>query len=339
MLTLVSVWVLFNLCIVSQRSLLWRSEQSLWAFLPCLLFFTSHAEKKYKNFKAMCYLLIGNISALISDDCIEPLVNARLRVYLPDGSYPTGYPKRNIFNGPGQLSSAQVAAKNDRLLAETTLDERGNFTLSWEQLHLFTEPLELDLCLNQMPGQVSGKGIESHYHLSTLVPHWKRSMQRYVAAYAYVIPAEDWSRIRASYGTWVIAGTVRRTPGKGQVQLRVEVYNSLNNRLLATADTDERGRYLLRFGRKEITSGKLMLIRDYRQTNPPDVYFKVYDNNRLLWEEEAKVAAMPGRKAIASCSVINIQMQQPVAKKHSGYVSGLLSHWAVVSRKSSLVSY
>jgi hypothetical protein len=289
----------------------------------------------------MCYLLIGNISALISDDCIESLVYARLRVYLPEVSSPNGYPKRSIFNGPGLLSSAQVASKSDRLLAETTLDDRGNFTLSWEQLHLFTEPLELDLCINKMPEQDSGKGIESHYHLSTLVPHWKRSLQRYVAAFAYVIPAEDWSRIRASYGTWVIAGTVRRIQSReGQSQLRVEAYNALSSRLLACTSTDQRGRYLLRFGRKELTSGKLMLIRDYRQNNAPDVYFKVYKDNRLLWEEEATVANMPGRKAIASCSVININMQQPtVLKKHAGYVSGLLSNWAVVGRKSSLVTY
>lgn len=285
----------------------------------------------------MCYLLIGNISALISDDCIEPLAKARLRVYLPEGSYP----KRNIFNGPGQLSSAQIAAKSDRLLAETTLDERGNFTLNWEQLHLFTEPLELDLCLSQMPEQSSGKGIESQYHLSTMVPHWKRSMQKYVAAFAYVLPAEDWSRIRASYGTWVIAGTVRRLHSKeGQAKLRVEVYNGVNHRLLACTYTDERGKYLLRFGRKDLTSGKLMLIRDYRQGQSPDVYFKVYRDNRLLWEEEAEMADLPGRKAIASCSMININMQQvPVTKKQTGYVSGLLGNWAVVGRRSSLVTY
>jgi hypothetical protein len=290
----------------------------------------------------MCYLLIGNISALISDDCIEPLVNARLRVYLPEGSYPAGYPKRNIFNGPGQLSSAQVAAKSERLLAETTLDEKGNFTLSWEQLHLFTEPLELDICLTRMPEQVSGKGIESHYHLSTLVPHWKRSLQRYVAAYAYVIPAENWSQIRASYGTWVIAGTVRRIHSReGQSQLRVEAYNALGNRLLGHASTDEKGRYQLRFGRRDLTSGRLLMIRDYRQTSAPDVYFKVYRDNRLLWEEAAEMANMPGRKAIAPCSVININMQQekPAAKKTSGYVSGLLSSIAVAGRKSSLVHY
>ena len=83
-----------------------------------------------------------------------------------------------------------------------------------------------------------------------------------------------------------------------------------------------------------------MLIRDYRQNNAPDVYFKIYRNNRLLWQEEAAVANMPGRKAIASCSVININIQQlPVLKKHTGYVSGLLSNLVVVGRKSSLVTY
>jgi hypothetical protein len=83
-----------------------------------------------------------------------------------------------------------------------------------------------------------------------------------------------------------------------------------------------------------------MLIRDYRQNTAPDVYFKVYRDNRLLWEEGAEVAAMPGRKAIAASSVININMQErSVEKRTTGYVSGLLNSWAVVGRKSSLVSY
>ena len=290
----------------------------------------------------MCYLLIGNISALISDDCIEPLVNARIRVYLPEGSYPPGYPKRNIFSGPCQLTSAQVSAKSDRLLAETSLDEKGNFSLTWDQLHLFTEPLELDICLRRMPEQASDREVETHFHLSTLVPHWKRSLLRYVAAFAYVMPAENWSQIRASYGTWVIAGTVRRIQSReGQAQLKVEVYNAVNNRLLACTSTDDKGRYQLRFSRRELTSGRLMLIRESRHSSAPDVYFKVYRNNRLVWEEAAAMAAMPGRRNIAPCSVININMQppSPATRKTTGTVSGWLSNWAVVGKKSSLVSY
>lgn len=288
----------------------------------------------------MCYLLIGNISALISDDCTEPLVDAFLRVYLPDGLHPKeANPKRSIFNGPGQLTAGQVEAKRERLLAETRLDGRGDFMLTWEELHLFTEPLEVDICLRHMPEQADIRGMESHYHLSTMVPHWKRSGQRYVAAYAYILPVENWSQIRANYGTWVIAGTVRQLHTReGQAQLRVEAYNAGNHRLLGCARTDERGRYQLRFSRKELTS-RLTLVGERRELSGPDVYFKVYRGKQLLWEEDAMVAAMPGRKAVSPCSMINITMQDIALKKTSGYVPGWLSNWAVPGRKSSLVSH
>jgi len=288
----------------------------------------------------MCYLLIGNISALISDDCTEPLVDAFLRVYLPDGRHPIGaHPKRNIFNGPGQLTAGQVEAKRDRLLAETRLDEKGNYMLAWEQLHLFTEPLELDICLRHMPEQADIRGMESHYHLTTTVPQWKRSGQQYVAAYAYILPVESWRQIRANYGTWIIAGTVRRLHAReGQAQLKVEAYNAGNHRLLGCARTDENGRYQLRFSRKQLTS-RLMLVGERRNVSGPDIYFKVYRDKQLLWEEEAQIAAMPERKGVRPCSMINIIMQDVALKKTSGYVPGWLSNWAVSGRKSSLVSH
>jgi hypothetical protein len=288
----------------------------------------------------MCYLLIGNISALISDDCTEPLVNAQLRVYLPDGRYPTkNRPKTDILSGPGQLTKAMVEAKRDRLLAETGLDERGNFKLTWEQLHLFTEPLELDICLQHMPEQADIRGVETHYHLGTVVPDWTRSGQRYVAAYAYIIPVEYWSQIRANYGTWIIAGTVKRLKSReGQAQLRVEAYNAGNHRLLGCARTDENGRYQLRFSKRELTS-RLILVGEPRQQKGPDIYFKVYRDKQLLWEEDAQTGMMPGRKSVPSCCTININIRDTVLRKASGYVPGWLNNWAVTRRKSSLVNH
>lgn len=263
----------------------------------------------------MCYLLIGNISALISADCTEPLVNARIRVYLPDGHISNRYPHKNTFSGPRQLTPSEVLNKQERLLAETALDNHGNFSLSWEQLHLFTEPLELDICLQGMPEEAGAK-METHFHLSTLAPQWKHSMQRYVAAYAYVIPVESWAQIRASYGTWVIAGVVRRThDNEGQSQLRVEAYNAGNHRMLACSSTDDRGRYQIRFSRKQLSGGQLL---------GPDVYFKVYRDKQLVWEEHAEVAAMPGRRAIDACSVINITMQGGMVKKATRWLSKLV---------------
>ena len=286
----------------------------------------------------MCYLLIGNISALISDECTEPLVNARIRVYLPDAKHPNSYPRKNVFIGPIQLTAADVAAKQERLLAEAALDDRGNFTLSWEQIHLFTEPLELDICLQGMPGQTPQKPVESYYHLSTLIPQWKRSLQRYVAAYAYVIPVESWAQILASYGTWVIAGIVRRTHSKeGQSQLRVEAYNAGNRRLLACSSTDDKGRYQIRFSRKQL-SGKRLFAAG-RFAPGPDVYFKVYSGNKLVWEEEAGIATMPGRRSIPACTVINITMQQSLIRRAKGYVPEWLSSWVVQGKRTSVAGH
>lgn len=263
----------------------------------------------------MCYLLIGNISALISADCTEPLVNARIRVYLPDGHLSNRYPNKNTFSGPRQLTPSEVLNKHDRLLAEGALDHHGNFNLSWEQLHLFTEPLELDICLQGMPEE-AGERKETHFQLSRLVPQWKHSLQRYVAAYAYVIPAESWAQIRASYGTWVIAGIVRRTQDKeGQSQLRVEAYNAGNHRMLAYSSTDDRGRYQIRFSRKQLSGGQLL---------GPDVYFKVYRDKQLLWEEQAEVATLPGRRAVDACSVMNITMQGGGVKKAMSWLNKLV---------------
>ncbi|SFW22879.1 hypothetical protein [Chitinophaga sancti] len=260
----------------------------------------------------MCYLLIGNVSALISADCTEPLINARIRVYLPDGHISNCYPHKYTFSGPRQLTPSEVLNKEERLLAETALDHQGNFSLCWEQVHLFTEPLELDICLQGMPEE-AGEKKETHFHLSTLVPPWKHSMQRYVAAYAYVFPVESWAQIRASYGTWVIAGIVRRThDNEGQSQLRVKAYNAGNHRMLACSSTDDRGRYQMRFSRKQLSAGQLL---------GPNVYFKVYRDKKLLWAEQADVAAMPGRRAIDACSVINITMQGGMVKKAAGWLS------------------
>lgn len=281
----------------------------------------------------MCYLLIGNISALISDDCKEPLAGACLRVYLPDGRNPkSAHPKNNTFIGPGQLTAGQVEAKRERLLAETRLDKDGNFTLTWEQLHLFTEPLEVDICFRHMPGQAKARGMETHYHLSIVTPQWQRSGPLYVGAYAYVLPVECWRQIRANYGTWVIAGTVRRLHAReGQAKLTVKAYNAANRRLIGTACTDGNGRYQLRFSREQLT-GRSVFNRDRRNLHGPDLYFKVYRGKLLLWEEEVQVAATPARKGVSSCSVINITMQDKSLRR-TGDMFGWLNSWGMLWTK------
>jgi hypothetical protein len=282
----------------------------------------------------MSYLLIGNISALICDDCIEPLAKGRLRIYLPEGRYPSETSGKGIFSHLKHLSPLEVEKKSDRLLAEAVLDERGDFRLTWEQLHLFTEPLELDLCLEEMPGRAPGKRGVTQYHLSKLVPHWKRTRDKYLGAFAYIIPSEHWNQIRGSYGTWVISGTVRHySTMTGQPQLKVEAYNAQNNKLLGTTQTNGQGRYKLQFGIKDMSTGVLLPVRQGQYHMGPDVYFKVYRNNQLLWEEDAQFAQYPERRAIAPCTLLNIIIKPSVVKRATSHLAHWLGGWSVMARQ------
>lgn len=273
----------------------------------------------------MSYLLIGNISALICNDCIEPLANARIRVYLPATHTPATPQPSGIFNDMQPLSAREVLMKADRLLAETTLDEKGGFSLSWNEVHLFTEALELDLCLDQLPGK-NGNRHPRNYHLSRVVLPWKRNSTGYVGAYAYVIPAALWQNIYSGAGAWLITGVVKPYfSAPGQPHLKVEAYNALSGRLLGIAHTDESGRYFLHFSRDQVGTGRPQAIIPGRKNLGPDVYFKVYRNNHLLWAEDERMGLSRERRDIAPCSNINLIYRSSKVKRASDQIGNWFS--------------
>lgn len=284
----------------------------------------------------MSYLLIGNISALICEENIEPLANARIRIYLPSQHYGAEELARGIFKDLRRLSENNVAAKTDHLLAESVLDERGNFSICWEDLHLFTEPLEMDICLNSVPGRHTGQQEWVQFHLSTFVPHWKRSKDKYLGAFAYVVPADKWTIIRREFGAWVISGAVKHYETlQGLKTLRVEAYNALNDKLLGTGSTNDAGQYRLYFSRKEITGGRLMQILKNEQdifNEGPDVYFKIYNGNQLVWQESKDTALQPERQQLKHCAKLNLFIQPPPAEKKPARLSGWFSDFIQSNR-------
>ncbi|SEW50840.1 hypothetical protein [Chitinophaga arvensicola] len=272
----------------------------------------------------MSYLLIGNISALICNDCVEPLANARIRVYLP-AVQTSADPQHGIFNDMKPLSAREVLMKADRLLAEATLDEKGNFNLAWNEIHLITEALELDLCLDQLPGK-NGSRQPRNFHLSKLVLHWKRSSDGYVGAYAYVIPAATWHNIYANAGAWVITGVVKQhMAGAGHPDLKVEAYNALTGQLIGHAHTNEVGRYTIHFSREHLSGGSLQTVLAGRHYLGPDVYFKVYRNEQLLWAEDEKMARLPERQDLRPCSNLNIVYKPSRVKRASSQIGNWFS--------------
>lgn len=286
----------------------------------------------------MSYLLIGNISALICEDCTEPLAHARIRIYLPGEEYSTGELERGIFKDLRQLSKRDVDAKTDRLLVESVLDEHGNFSISWEGLHLFTEPLEIDICLNSVSGRHGRQSGWAQYHLSTFVPHWKRSKDKHIGAFAYVVPSEKWNAIRGDFSEWVITGAVKDIESlQGMAALRIEAYNAWNDRLLGWADTSESGRYKIYFSGKDVCGGKLQyLIREGSIRNiGPDVYFRIFAGNRMIWGEDRDIAKQPERRQLAPCSKLNVFVTPQFAGKRQPRLNGWLNDLIHISRSQT----
>ncbi|ASZ12813.1 hypothetical protein KTO58_10340 [Chitinophaga pendula] len=283
----------------------------------------------------MSYLLIGNISALICDDGIEPLANAQVRVYLPELSGKTwANARKDMYNDLRQLTDKEVAEKGKRLLAEGTLDTQGNFSISWPQIHLFTEPLEIDVCIDCLHGKQLPACETRHYHLSSIAPHWKKNTNGgYVAAYAYVIPSDKWNALRASFNTWVITGTVRFQGYRaGQPMLKIEAFNARNGSMLGCTYTNAQGRFKLNY--KNIITGDKGRQSAYRQSNNagPDVYFKVYREKQLIWEESERSILLPGRKAIAPCTTLNIVIKPSVFRKATSQLSNWLNVLTPISK-------
>ncbi|MEC5144583.1 hypothetical protein [Chitinophaga sp. 212800010-3] len=279
----------------------------------------------------MSYLLIGNISALISNDCVEPLVNARIRVYLPAVRRNDLNGMAGIFNDMRALSAREVLMKADQLLAEAVLDEKGNFSLLWDEVHLFTEELEVDLCLDRLPGS-NGILQARNFHLSRLMLPWKRHSNGYVGAYAYVIPAAIWRSIYARAGAWVIAGVVKhRSDVEGRAQLKVEAYNAVTGHVIGHAHTREKGRYIMHFSRRQLERSAVQSSIVYG----PDVYFKIYRDDRLLWAENKRVATTPERKNLGPCSQLNIIYRPSRVRRASEQIGNWLNEVIARSRRKN----
>lgn len=264
----------------------------------------------------MSYQLIGNISALICDDGIEPLAHATLKVYLPPIHAAQLPAPHGIFREPQSLTATDVTAKADRLLAEVKLDMDGNFRLTWQEIHLFTEPLEIDICIEHIAGCRKDQVIPLHFHLGVFVPQWRRSKERYLSAFAYIIPSECWTSIRHQLQSWAITGVLRHYRNHNPIgRVLVQAYNARSGKKLGEAFANEQGRFRIRFA-FEPQHRHLLLVRNGEIRTGPDVFFKVLTaEGFMLWSEDRNAGLRDDRVGVAACSKQDIFIKpSPVLK-------------------------
>ncbi|RAJ06763.1 hypothetical protein LX64_01890 [Chitinophaga skermanii] len=289
----------------------------------------------------MSYLLIGNLSALVCDDAIEHVSKATIRVYLPASRFHGDDKQDDNTTDLHPITPTAYLQKKERLLAEGTVDETGHFSLAWEEIHLFTEPLEFDISLSQVPGKRAAQ-TAMHFQLGMFVPQWKREHGLYKAAFAYIIPSHQWSVIRGAFRSWVITGTVKHAQTiSGIGNLRVEAYNAENDQLISWGTTNEKGKFKLYYNVSEEDSSLQAVVHaddEEYYTAGPSIYFKIYRHNQLIWSEGKDVALLPERQQITPCSRMHLYIDPAASSsnKPGGYEKGWLHN---LMDKSQSIKY
>ncbi len=271
----------------------------------------------------MSYQLIGNIAALICDDGIEPLATATFSVYLPALCAAHCATDLGIFREPVPISAAEAARKEDRLLARATLDADGNFRANWQEIHLFTEPLELDVCITSVPGARKTGGSPQHFSLGLFVPHWRRNKDRYVAAFAYMVPSGCWAGIRHQLQAWAITGVVRHYRSRQPVpKVIVQAFHARNGKKLGEAFANAQGRFCLRFAFEPLHRHLLPMGNGELRIGP-DVFFRILTQEGfLLWSEDRAAGFLPERQGLPVCSKQDIDVKPSPALKSRLPLSG-----------------
>ncbi len=271
----------------------------------------------------MSYHLIGNISALICDDGIEPLATATLRIYLPAMAAGGPLPAFGISQEPMRIQPEEAASKADRLLAEVTLDAEGNFRACWQEIHLFTEPLEIDMCITHVPGVKKAAATPQHFHLGVMVPNWRRNKDRYLSAFAYIIPSDCWNSIRHQLQSWAITGVVKHYRSHNAMpKVRVQAYNARNGKKLGEAMSNEYGRFRMQFP-FEPAHRHLLPVRNGVIRIGPDVFFKVLTpEGFIIWSEERSMGSHPQRQGVPPCSKQDLYIKPSPILKSMIHLSG-----------------
>jgi len=226
----------------------------------------------------MRYDFIGHLCAYLCDDCREDLSDVTIRLYrLTDpaqASERAGARAKDTFT---ILSSDQVDAKADHLIAEGETDDDGRFTisLSGEQQDYNGEAFEIDVRLTSAPGQ-DAEVAPVQFSITTLQPRWRKGDDGAVAALEYCIPYRFWCAVRERLNAWVLCGRVVHCEtgqplGKG-LTVRAFDRDWIQDDPLGSATTDADGRFRIYYAPAAFQEGTFL---DVELVGGPDLYFHV----------------------------------------------------------------
>ena len=250
----------------------------------------------------MSYIIKGNFTAYICDDCLENLSQVSVRFYLPPRE--TNVPAvstAEIKETFRELSDDEIKSKGNRLVAETQTDMEGNFVIKIEEKYA-ESAFEIDIYCGSVPRLPfpPKKGKERQFHITTYVPQWKMTEERqaYMANFEYRIPSKWWCLIKGRYfDVWSICGQLTdcktRRPIIGVTVIAMDA-DFITDDELGRNTTDSNGHFKISYSSVEFKKTFLSPIINIETdvlppfASGPDVYFRLeYSGQQFALETKA----------------------------------------------------
>jgi hypothetical protein len=280
----------------------------------------------------MAFILKGNLSGYLCDDCIEAVSNVQIRIYSTDK-------QRDIIAAAvaatkdtfRSLTDEQVEAKSNRLIAEGTTDKAGNFEVSIGG-NYNGEAFDIDFYCGNVPRFPPKPKLEfkgRQFHLTTIAPQWRQleninaaslAAGDYVFGWQYVIPTKLWCFIRGYYfDAWTICGRLLHCKTqKPLVGFEVTAFDAdfFTDDTIGSAITDASGHFRIDYSSADF---KKTFLSPYIniETNMglpfgsgPDVYFHVavpgVSPKIYALQEPRSTANTAGRKDVGYCVCVEL---------------------------------
>jgi hypothetical protein len=289
------------------------------------------------------YIFKGSVFGALCSDCREPLAGMTLKFYrLAPERNVTMLAVANPKDTFAQVDEAAVAARKSLLLAETVIDEQGNFAVEFSKSY-GGEAFEIDLYCGTVPHRKPGPKAPPplQFTITTIQPMWRAVEQDRVAAWEYTIPYRYWCGIRGRFGAWTICGYVRLCSNKapiGGVRVRAFDVDWLQDDALGNAVTDGSGHFRIDYSADDFKKTIFSPAINIEWTGGPDLYFRVETlSGTVLLAESSSRGRAPDRENAGPCFCVDLCLEKqppatdypPVFDALGGYLYASDIHSAV----------
>jgi hypothetical protein len=287
----------------------------------------------------MNYQFKGNLRGYLCTDCDEFLTGVIIRLYKTEPQ--DRLVERAVADVKEtfhQLTEEEVKAKGKSLIGEATVDERGNFTVSFPENYDGTA-FDIDFECGSVPPHLPRrkKYPPVFFHITTLQPQWREMDGNFNEAathaqtvltysWSYAIPKRWWCLIRSKFHEYVVCGRVIDCETKVPIRgLKVSGfdYDLIQDDPIGFAITDADGKYKLYYSEADF-SKTIFSWLNVEWPAGPDLYFRIETaTGDVLLQEDRNRGRQQDRSNSPHCVCIDFCVK---FRPDVNYVPALFTH-------------